>query len=66
MKPFSGHHDKGSGQRVYNYILSRTRRVVENTFGLLASVFRVFRKPLMINLENAEIVTKTSFIFTIF
>lgn len=59
MKPFSGHHDKGTSQRLYNYRHSRARRVVENTFGLLASVFRVFRKPLMINVENAEIVTNT-------
>ena len=59
MKPFSGHHEKGTSQRLYNYRHSRARRVVENAFGLLASVFRVFRKPLMISLENAEIVTKT-------
>lgn len=57
MKPFSGYHDKGTCERVYNYRHSRARRVVENTFGLLASVFRVFRKPLMLNVENAEIIT---------
>lgn len=57
MKPFSGNHDKGSCKRIYNYRHSRARRTVENTFGLLASVFRVFRKPLLLNVENAEIIT---------
>lgn len=57
MKPYSGSHAKGSPMRIYNYRLSRARRVVENVFGILASVFRVFRKPLMLSVENAEIVT---------
>lgn len=57
MKPFAGYQEKGSFKRCYNYRHSRARRVVENTFGLLASVFRVFRKPLMQNVENAEIIT---------
>ncbi|XP_024872038.1 uncharacterized protein LOC112454723 isoform X2 [Temnothorax curvispinosus] len=57
MKPFPGYHEKGSCKRHYNYRLSRARRVVENAFGLLASVFRVFRRPKMLNVENAEIIT---------
>lgn len=59
MKPYSGFHEKGTVTRIYNYRHSRARRVVENAFGLLASVFRVFRRPLMVKVENAEIVTKT-------
>lgn len=57
MKPFSGYHSTGTPQRTYNYRHSRARRVVENTFGLLASVFRVFRKPIALSVENAEIIT---------
>lgn len=57
MKPFSGQHEKGSPERMYNYRLSRARRVVENAFGLLASVFRVFRKPMLINVQHAEVVS---------
>lgn len=57
MKPYPGHQEKGSKNRIYNYRQARARRVVENTFGLLASVFRVFRKPLMVNVENAETIT---------
>jgi hypothetical protein len=44
MKPYPEVHSKGSTQRIFNYRLSRARRIVENAFGILASVFRVFRK----------------------
>ena len=53
MKPFPGSHESGSIGRIFNYRLSRARRVVENVFGLLATVFRVFRKP--IQLEPAKV-----------
>nr|CAI5849243.1 unnamed protein product [Callosobruchus analis] len=42
---------------IYNYRLIRARRVIENTFGLMCSVFRVFRKAVLLNVENAKIVT---------
>ncbi|KAF0697247.1 protein ANTAGONIST OF LIKE HETEROCHROMATIN PROTEIN 1-like, partial [Aphis craccivora] len=52
MKPYSGVHDKGNGKRVFNYRLSRARRVVENAFGIMASVFRVFRRPILLNSDK--------------
>jgi hypothetical protein len=46
MKPLPGTCPTGSPERAYNYRLSRARRIIENVFGLLAAVFRVFRKPI--------------------
>lgn len=57
MKPFAGVHPKGSKERVFNYRLSRARRVVENAFGILASVFRVFRKPMLLQPEKVQVIT---------
>lgn len=56
MKPFSGIQPKGSLQRVYNYRLSRARRVVENVFGITSAVFRVLRKPILLGPEKAELI----------
>lgn len=48
MKPFPGSFDKGSKQRIFNYRASRARRVSENVFGIISSVFRVLRKPMLL------------------
>jgi len=56
MKPFSGTHSKESKERIFNYRLSRCRRVVENVFGICSSIFRILRKPLLLEPEKAEIV----------
>lgn len=56
MKPFSGIHPKGSRQRIFNYRLSRARRVVENVFGIMSAIFRVLRKPLLLEPVKAELV----------
>ncbi|XP_060882146.1 uncharacterized protein LOC132953828 [Metopolophium dirhodum] len=56
MKPFPGTHLRGSPQRAFNYRLSRAQRVVENTFGIMASVFRVLRKPLLLQPEKINTI----------
>jgi len=59
LKPYPGSHEKGSIKRTYNYPLSRARRVVENVFGILSTVFRVLRKPMLLEPSKAERVITT-------
>ena len=59
LKPYPGLHEKGSKQRIFNYRVSRARRVVENVFGIMASVFRVLRKPLLLQPEKASLIVMT-------
>ena len=53
MHPFPG---RSSGrmpndQRIFNYRLSRARRVIENTFGIMVSLWRIFHTPIKGNVE---------------
>lgn len=58
MKPFPFRNQPGPN-RVYNYRLSRARNVVENAFGIIASRFRILRKPIELCPEKARGIVKT-------
>ena len=57
MKPFP-RRNLNRRELIFNYRLSRARRVIENSFGILASRFRVFRAPICLKRENAANVIK--------
>lgn len=59
MKPYPGTHARGSEKRIYNYRLSRARRIVENAFGILSAVFRVLRKPMLLQPDKASLIIMT-------
>jgi len=58
MKPFKNRclsHE----ERIFNYRLSRARRVVENAFGILANRFRVLLRAIPLSVEKVEMITMT-------
>ena len=59
LKPFSARHLE-TEQLVFNYRLSRARRVVENLFGILASRFRCLLHTIEVAPEKAISITKAS------
>ena len=47
-------------KQIFNYRLSRARRVIENAFGILASRFRVFHKPIIAQVNKVISITKAA------
>lgn len=56
MKPFPGTQKPASVERIFNYRLSRCRRVVENAFGILSQVFRILRSDMLLDPEKATLI----------
>lgn len=61
LKPYRAAELDTERYKIFNYRLSRARRVVENSFGILASTFMCFRKPLLVRkASTAEAITKAA------
>lgn len=51
MKPYA-FRNQIMANRVFNYRLSRARRIIENVFGIAAARFRILRRPIDLTVEN--------------
>lgn len=58
MKPYPRRNCLDLKERVFNYRLSRARRIVETSFGILSAVWRIFKAPLRTNLTTSLKVIK--------
>ena len=57
MKPYPNQNIP-MDQRIFNYRLSRARRIIENTFGIATTRFRIFRRPIIAKTDKVIIITK--------
>ena len=55
MRPFPGKPGLSEKQNIFNYRLSRARRLIENAFGVLTQRWQFLRKDLVALPENAII-----------
>ncbi|XP_060536140.1 uncharacterized protein LOC132708052 isoform X2 [Cylas formicarius] len=58
LKPFS-QKELNRERRIFNYSLSRARRVIENAFGIMVARFRIFHTAINFKIENIDKIVMT-------
>ncbi|XP_071629468.1 uncharacterized protein [Temnothorax longispinosus] len=60
LRPYPGKQSTELPKRIFNYRLSRARRVIENTFGILVAKWRIFWKPIIASDSNVVKMVKAT------
>lgn len=58
--PGRGYIELNDSKKIFNYRLSRARRVIENTFGILAAKCRIYRKPIICDVNTTINIIKST------
>ena len=62
LRPYPKWDELNINKLIFNYRLSTARRLIENTFGILGSRFRIFRGPIIRKIEDIKHITKAAVI----
>lgn len=62
MRPYPRSGRLNLPKKVFNYRLSRARRVVENAFGILVERWRIYRKPITSSVANAKKIVQATIV----
>jgi hypothetical protein len=61
MRPFPYRQARGDKPKEnYNYHFCRAIRVAENAFGILAQKWRIYYRPMEVNVEAAKVIVRTT------
>ncbi|XP_036144740.1 protein ANTAGONIST OF LIKE HETEROCHROMATIN PROTEIN 1-like [Monomorium pharaonis] len=60
MRPYSRSQNLDRKKKIFNYRLSRARRTVESSFGILTAKWRIYRKPIIASITLSRKIVQAT------